>query len=76
MIASLLEPKRGRITCYINNKAAFDQRMRYCSRFICSLALFTVSIVRLATYPVYDKIYNDQIENLGKDGIWELTVLA
>ena len=33
----------------VNNKATFDQRMRYCSRFICSLALFTVFIARLAT---------------------------
>ena len=49
VIASLLEPNRGRTTCYVNKKATFDQRMRYCSRFIGSLALFNVFIVRLVT---------------------------
>ena len=49
VIASLLEPNRGRTTCYVNKKATFDQRMRYCSRFIGSLASFNVFIVRLVT---------------------------
>ena len=54
-------PADFRKTCHpqttsVNNKAIFDQGIRYCSRLICSLALFTVFIARLAT-PVMTTFY-------------------
>ena len=79
-MASLLQPKRERTICCVNNKATFDQRMRYVHFLFAVLLYFLEFIQHIGVKIGYGKVILftcrlvQKMENWGEDWIWHVKI--